>query len=113
MGISTHILDTSVGRPAAGVRITLARIDDAGVSHLVNDAATDADGRVKHLFPADGTLVAGRYCATFDVGGYYARTHQPTFYPRVQIEFVVVNAVEHFHVPLLLSPFGFQTYRGS
>jgi 5-hydroxyisourate hydrolase len=113
VGISTHILDTSVGRPATGVRITLSRIDDNGVSRAIHDAITDGDGRVKHLLPADKTLVAGRYCATFDVGAYYAQKQQPTFYPRVQIEFVVENPSEHFHVPLLLSPFGFQTYRGS
>jgi 5-hydroxyisourate hydrolase len=101
MGISTHVLDTAKGRPAAGVPVTLE--DDGGV---IARGATDADGRLKLI---DEPPAAGTYRITFDTGAYDANG----FFPRVVIEFIVRGDAQHYHVPLLLSPFGYSTYRGS
>lgn len=112
MGISTHILDTTRGRPAAGVDVTLDRRE--GDSYVrVHSAATNADGRVAALIPEGVTLQAGLYRLQFQVGAYFAARGIDAFYPAVSIEFVVKNPSEHFHVPLLLQPFGYSTYRGS
>jgi 5-hydroxyisourate hydrolase len=110
MGISTHILDTTRGRPAAGVDVTLEQQDEAGFA-TIGRGATDADGRVKGLLtesPAPGT-----YRITFHVAPYFERVGVEAFYPEVSITFLVARGGEHFHVPLLLNPFGFSTYRGS
>jgi 5-hydroxyisourate hydrolase len=108
--ITTHMLDTSRGRPAADVDVALERIDNTPT--LIGRGRTDADGRVKTLSDPDGVGV-GTYRLTFDVGGYFAQLGQETFYPTAQITFVVADASQHFHVPLLLQPFGYSTYRGS
>jgi len=100
MGISTHVLDTAKGHPAEGVAITLE--DDRGV---IARGITNADGRLKLI---DDPPAAGTYRITFDTGGYDPNG----FFPRVVIEFRVIEA-RHYHVPLLLSPFGYSTYRGS
>lgn len=110
MGISTHILDTTRGRPAAGVRVSLERKADAGWTAL-GDGTTDADGRVKGLLtesPEPGT-----YRITFHVAPYFEAQGVAAFYPEVSIAFLVAAGGQHFHVPLLLNPFGFTTYRGS
>jgi 5-hydroxyisourate hydrolase len=104
--ISTHILDSSVGRPAAGVAVELA--SDAGV---IASGVTDADGRVAELW--QGVLESGTYRLRFAVGDYFRQTGRETFYPSVVIEFSVADPDQHYHVPLLLSPFGYSTYRGS
>ena len=110
MGISTHILDTSLGRPAAGVDVVLERkVDEAFV--VIARGATDADGRLKGL--VTGTPETGHWRIRFDTGGYFARLGVEGFYPYVEIVFAVKNAAEHYHVPLLINPFGFSTYRGS
>ena len=110
MGISTHILDTSLGRPAAGVRVTLEQQAMQGWVQ-VSVGKTDDDGRCKTLTPED--FSAGEYRISFDTGGYYGRKQEPTFYPVVRIVFEVTDASEHYHVPLLLNPYGYSTYRGS
>ena len=102
--ISTHVLDTARGRPAAGVPVVLERRADGGWS-LVGEGRTNADGRVGELAPAD----AGVYRLTFDTGSYF----EAGFYPQVAVEFRVDDGAGHYHVPLLLSPFGYSTYRGS
>jgi len=110
MGISTHILDTSRGRPAAGVAVILSVVHDQGARELAR-GTTDADGRVKPLLetiPGPGT-----YRIAFEVMPYFEALGIAAFYPHVAIDFAVVNPAEHFHVPLLLNPFGFSTYRGS
>jgi 5-hydroxyisourate hydrolase len=112
MGISTHILDVTLGRPAADVAITLEKRTDAGWETL-GGGRTDADGRVKTLLAEGHSLVAGVYRSTFAVEPYLAAKHGRGFYPEVSITFRVENPAEHFHVPLLLSPFGYSTYRGS
>jgi 5-hydroxyisourate hydrolase len=104
--ISTHILDTSVGRPAPGVTVELSRED-----RVVASGVTDADGRLMELGPE--RLDAGAYRLRFATGEYFQRTGRETFYPSVSIDFSVGDPEEHFHVPLLISPFGFSTYRGS
>ena len=107
--ITTHVLDISRGQPAAGVAVTLETANAAGGFDAAQRASTDDDGRVKTF--AD--VSAGTHRLTFDVGAHYAKLGQDTFYPHAQITFVVKEASQHFHVPLLLSPFGFSTYRGS
>ena len=105
-GISTHILDTSSGRPASGVPVTLERA--RGAEWLVlGSGATDADGRLRTLLTT--APEAGTYRITFNSGAYF-----PTgFFPSVMITFNVDEGQDHYHVPLLLSPFGYSTYRGS
>lgn len=107
--ISTHVLDTSTGRPADGVRVTLSRADDATP---LGTGETDADGRIRAL-PADGAaLDAGPYRLRFETAAYFARSGREAFYPEVVVAFTVAGD-GHYHVPLLLSPFGYATYRGS
>jgi 5-hydroxyisourate hydrolase len=111
--ISTHVLDTALGRPAAGVRVILEQADDSGVVVSLGVGETDADGRLRDLLPAGQRLDPGDYRLRFDVGAYFAVTKRETFYPSVMVEFTVTGPAAHYHVPLLLSPFGYSTYRGS
>jgi 5-hydroxyisourate hydrolase len=103
-GITTHVLDTSRGGPAAGVPVVLERAVDSGWQP-VGRGNTDADGRVSDLLETPPE--AGRYRLIFDTGAY------SRFYPEVTVTFVVEHGQGHYHVPLLLSPFGYSTYRGS
>ena len=112
MGISTHILDTALGRPAAGVPITLARMTN-GVWPLINDAVTDTDGRCKDLLPATQTLQAGTYRVHFETAAYYKQQRLDGLYPFVEIVFTVKDVEQHYHIPLLLTANGYTTYRGS
>ena len=112
MGISTHILDTAMGRPATGVPITLARLTDDKWSAL-NEATTDADGRCKHLLPANETLQPGTYRVHFETIAYYQQHKLDGLYPYVEIVFTVTEGEQHYHVPLLLTANGYTTYRGS
>jgi 5-hydroxyisourate hydrolase len=112
MSISTHVLDTSAGRPAAGVAVRLQRRDDDGWLDL-SQTATDADGRVAALLPAGSAAAAGTFRLTFEVAPYFAARGQQAFYATIAVEFVVGDASQHHHVPLLVSPFGYTTYRGS
>ena len=111
--VTTHVLDTAAGRPAAGVPVALEARDEAGVWREVGRGRTDADGRLRDLLPADFALRAGAYRLTFDVGTYFAARGVEGFYAEVVVSFVVRDAVAHYHVPLLLSPYGYSTYRGS
>lgn len=110
--ITSHVLDTASGQPAADLRVTLARADQRGAFVDVSERLTDADGRVRDLL-GDRALDAGMYSLTFDTGAYFALTERVTFYPRVQVVFQVTAPEAHHHVPLLISPFGYSTYRGS
>ena len=107
--ITTHVLDTALGRPAAGVPVTLDVAEGDGWRRL-GAGATDGDGRLRTLFPADAPHAAGTYRLRFDTAAYFAG--RDSFYPWVEIVFAV-RAGDHHHVPLLLSPFGYATYRGS
>jgi 5-hydroxyisourate hydrolase len=104
-------LDLATGRPAAGVATTLERLDGAKWMP-VGRGHTDADGRLKTLMPA-GRVAPGTYRLSFDAGAYFAAQSKTTFYKTIPIEFHIEDAAAHFHVPLLLSPFGYSTYRGS
>ena len=107
MGISTHVLDTSLGRPAKGVAVTLLLQADDTWSEVAR-GVTDADGRVKPLLAV--LKAAGHYRIVFETGAYLGAD---AFFPQVQIDFRVSATGEHYHVPLLLNPFGYSTYRGS
>jgi 5-hydroxyisourate hydrolase len=116
--ITTHILDISRGRPASNVEVFLAlREEEHGwqVSQwkIIGQGATDADGRVKELLAPDHTLTAGTYRLTFMTGDYFASLNIESFYPEVSVTFKILDTSQHYHVPLLLSPYGYSTYRGS
>jgi 5-hydroxyisourate hydrolase len=112
-GITTHVLDTALGRPAAGVAITLEVADGPAAWRQLGAGVTDADGRLRTLVPADATIDAGTYRLTFDTGAYFTAAGRASFYPSVQVTFQITAPAEHHHVPLLLSPYGYSTYRGS
>ena len=105
--VTTHVLDTALGRPAAGVPVALQR-DDGSV---LAKATTDDDGRVADLGPEH--LDAGNYRVVLDTAAYFEATGQSGFYPEVTVMFTVADPAQHYHVPVLLSPFGYSTYRGS
>lgn len=109
--ITTHVLDVAIGRPARGVAVRLAISEGSSFRELAR-GETDADGRVTTLL-APGSLTAGTYRITFELASYFAASDRPSFYPHVDIVFTVAATDEHYHVPLLLSPFGYSTYRGS
>jgi 5-hydroxyisourate hydrolase len=111
-GITTHVLDTSRGRPAEGVPAIL-EIKVAGGWTLIGQGVTNADGRISDLVPKGGKIVPGVYRLTFDTETYFSRNQIESFYPKVTIIFRLADAAQHYHVPLLLSPFGYSTYRGS
>ncbi|TWG97792.1 5-hydroxyisourate hydrolase [Nocardioides sp. J9] len=114
--ITTHVLDTALGRPAAGVPVRLSRLEQADTSQadpqttVLAEATTDDDGRVAELGPDQ--VPAGTYQLRFDTAAYAAASGQECFFPEVTITFAVTDQ-RHHHVPLLLSPFAYSTYRGS
>ena len=111
-GISTHVLDTTLGKPARGIEVCLERMDEGGSCRRIAVKTTDAQGRVADLLGGEPLAVA-RYRLHFATGSYLRATHQSEFYPHVEILFLVTDATGHYHIPLLLSPFGYSTYRGS
>jgi 5-hydroxyisourate hydrolase len=115
--LSTHVLDTSLGRPAGGLPIRLetggGASPDAGGWQPVGEGITDDDGRVRDLLGEAKTLSPGLYRITFETAAYFAASGTKGFYPYVQVVFEITAPDEHYHVPLLLSPFGISTYRGS
>lgn len=110
-GITSHILDTSLGRPAAGIKVTLSRKEPGKHWATVGSGTTNDDGRVSDL--TAGTLQTGKYRLHFDVAAYFAEAGRDAFYEEVEIHFRVGQDDQHYHVPLLLNPFGYSTYRGS
>jgi 5-hydroxyisourate hydrolase len=114
--ISTHVLDISKGRPAVGVAVELdVRTSKAGIEswELLGKGETDADGRVRSLIHGGGSLVQATYRLTFATGSYFSAQGIDSFYPSVTIIFQIRDASQHYHVPLLLSPYGYSTYRGT
>jgi 5-hydroxyisourate hydrolase len=108
--ITSHVLDAATGSPAAGVPMTLEqRTSDGWVS--LAQAVTDADGRVSQFGPV--SVPAGRYRVTFDTEAYFGARGEKAFYPEVQVVFELAEVDAHYHIPLLLSPFAYSTYRGS
>lgn len=110
--LTTHVLDTARGVPAVGVPIQLERLDGADGWVRVSSGLTDDDGRVRDLLERD-ELEEGVWCMVFDTSAYYEGRGIQSFYPEVRVIFEVTDASTHHHVPLLLSPFGYSTYRGS
>ena len=109
--ITTHVLDLARGRPAAGVAVTLERAGADGAWTARGAGATDANGRISDL--AGAPAEAGIHRLTFETGAYFAAQRVPAFHPRVVVTFDVKDPGEHHHVPLLIAPFGYSTYRGS
>lgn len=109
--ITTHVLDTARGKPAAGILVKLERRTTEGTWTEVGRAKTDNDGRAKSLM--SGPVENGVYRVTFDTATYFRERHVETFYPEATIVFTVTDAAQHYHVPLLLAPWGYTTYRGS
>src|SRR5215213_7738158 len=102
-GITTHILDTARGRPAAGVGVRLETRVAGGGWQTLGRGVTDGDGRLRDLLAAGAALTEGSYRLTFDAASYFAAQGEQGFYPEVTISFVVRDAAAHYHVPLLLS----------
>jgi 5-hydroxyisourate hydrolase len=109
--ITTHVLDTARGRPAAGLRVVLER-RVGGRFRVLARRVTDRNGRIGDLLP-EGRLRRGTYLLTFDTARYFRSRRQRGFYPSVSVLFEIRAPGQHYHVPLLLSPFGYSTYRGS
>jgi 5-hydroxyisourate hydrolase len=110
--ITTHVLDTSVGKPAANVPIVLELQIGGSQWKKLGEGATDSDGRLTNLLGSNA-LDAGTYRLTFDTGKYFAAREIESMYSTVIIIFTATNVREHYHIPLLLSPYGYSTYRGS
>jgi len=111
--VSTHILDISTGKPASGVPVTLEFKSQSAGWEKAGSGETDNDGRIKNLLGEKVVLLSGHYRITFDTGIYFIGQEIESFYPQVTVMFTVRDANQHYHVPLLLSPFGYSTYRGS
>jgi 5-hydroxyisourate hydrolase len=109
--ITTHVLDISRGRPAVGFQVGL-QIKSGDTWKTLGTALTDANGRCAGLL-GDSSLDKGTYRLLFNAGGYYRELHVETFYSEITIVFDVTHPETHYHVPLLISPFGYSTYRGS
>lgn len=110
--ITSHILDTSRGLPAQGVLITLTQQQDSGWVTL-GSSTTNDDGRVGDFIGGNDVLPAGVYKLMFQFGDYYQKLNIKSFYPYAEIAFEIAGDGQHYHVPLLLNPFGYSTYRGS
>jgi 5-hydroxyisourate hydrolase len=111
--ISTHILDLVRGKPATNVPVRLEKQNSAGGWQLLTSARTDQDGRCPQLLPEGEDLSATVYRLNFDTGNYFAQQKVDALYPVVEVTFQAREGESHFHVPLLLSPNGYSTYRGS
>lgn len=111
--LSTHVLDTHRGRPASGVPITLELQGDSGEWTQLARGVTNGDGRVRDFLPQGARVEPGVYRMAFDTGAYFRALGVRGFYPLVTVVFELTAPDEHYHVPLLLSPFGYSTYRGS
>ena len=109
-GITTHVLDTAAGKPASGLSVRL-ECSGAGGWTECGSGTTDPDGRLRTLLP--GAPAPGLYRITFDSGAYFKSTGKSCFYPHISVIFEVADGSQHYHVPLLLSPYGYSTYRGS
>ena len=105
--LSTHVLDTSLGEPAPGITVVLETV----AGEALGDGITDGDGRVGSIGPE--RLEAGDYRLRFASGGYFSARGVEAFYPEVVVVFTIADADQHYHVPVLLNPFGYSTYRGS
>lgn len=113
-GLTTHVLDTSQEGPAAGVDVTLQRLDSSDETETINQGTTNDDGRLDEPLLTSEQMETGTYQLVFDVEAYYRESSsESTFLKRVPVRFMINDPSEHYHVPLLLSPGGYTTYRGS
>lgn len=110
--LSVHILDLQTGTPTAGVTVTLEQKTGNDWRQLAS-GVTNAQGRIAEMYPADKAMEQGDYRIVFKTGEHYARLKQETFFPEIPVQFHVEKTDQHYHIPLLLSPFGFSTYRGN
>lgn len=110
--LSVHVLDLQSGQPTAGIRVTLEQRAGSQWRELAN-GVTNEQGRIPALYPDDKAMAVGEYRIVFRTGEHYARKGQATFFPRIPLEFTVDAPTQHYHIPLLLSPFGYSTYRGN
>jgi 5-hydroxyisourate hydrolase len=111
-GISTHVLDLALGRPAVGVHVRLER-EDGGVWREVAHGETDVDGRISSVLGPGERFESGRFRLGFETGSYFRAQGSGCFHPYIEIAFEVRDAGEHYHVPLLVTPHSYSTYRGS
>ena len=111
--ISTHILDTSRGRPAPDVAVRLEILNAGEGWSPLSEGVTDIDGRIKEFILNDPQVGPGTFRLVFSIGRYFESLKEQSFYPEVTVTFLVDSGTEHYHVPLLISPFGYSTYRGS
>jgi 5-hydroxyisourate hydrolase len=113
-GLTTHVLDTSREGPASGVDVTLQKLDSSGNTETINQGSTNEDGRLDEPLLTPDRMETGTYQLLFDVGAYYRQEgSDSSFLDTVPVRFVIDDVDEHYHVPLLLSPGGYTTYRGS
>jgi 5-hydroxyisourate hydrolase len=110
--LSVHVLNLQDGLPSPDVCVTLEQLKAKRWQPL-NEAVTNEQGRITELFPQGRTLESGTYKVTFKTGDWFAQHQAQTFFPEVPVIFEVDGAVEHYHIPLLLSPYGYSTYRGN
>lgn len=110
--ISVHVLNLKTGAPSEGVTVVLDKKEGDKWVRL-SSAVTSQDGRINSLYPAGRDIQPGDYRVTFETGAYYAARHEDTFFPEIPVIIHVPKAGEHYHVPLLLSQYGYSTYRGS
>jgi len=110
--ITTHILDTSTGKPASGISVTLFFQNDKSGWNEIASGVTNSDGRIPDILQEEKILETGIYKITFQTKKYFEEKKTKSFYPFIEIIFEISNE-EHYHIPLLLSPFGYSTYRGS
>ena len=114
--ITTHVLDISLGRPAAGIKITLQKmcdLDGSSIVETIGKGVTNADGRINDLMANNKSLEKGRYRLNFELAEYFAANGSEVFFPIAEVIFALDGDSKHYHIPLLISPFGYSTYRGS
>jgi hydroxyisourate hydrolase len=109
--LTTHVLDTALGKPAVGLTLRLMSMQN-GNWQLLAEGVTNSDGRIAQLLPSGHILPSASYKMVFETGAYFTASGRPVFYPVVEILFNISDS-SHYHIPLLLSPFGYTTYRGS
>lgn len=110
--ITTYILDTASGKPGAGISVTLESRSHTAGWHKIAEGVTNNDGRHNELLPNREALAPGYYRLVFDTGTYYLAQGVECFFPQIAITFVVKNVMDHYHLPLAVSPFGYSVYRG-
>ncbi|CAN5484275.1 hydroxyisourate hydrolase [soil metagenome] len=111
--ITTHILDTSTGKPGAGISVVLERKSHSAGWQAIAEGMTDIDGRLNDLLDTREVFLPGHYRLIFETGPYFLLQNVECFFPQITVSFVVKDPMQHYHVPVLLSPFGYSTYRGS